>query len=244
MTIDLNADIGESFGNYKLGLDNEILDYISSANIACGFHAGDPLVIRNTVKMAIEKGVSIGAHPGYPDLQGFGRRSMKLSYDEIYAFTLYQVGALKAITEAEGGKLAHVKPHGALYNDAANNKDIAQAIVDAIYAIDPNLKLFGLSGSLMIDIANEKGLEAVNEVFADRAYNEDATLVSRTIKGSVLHNAAECAERVLSMVKQGKVISINGNIIDIKADTVCVHGDNPEALEFVKTMSQVLNTTT
>lgn len=244
MTIDLNADIGESFGNYKLGLDNEIMDYISSANIACGFHAGDPLIIRKTVKMSIEKGVTIGAHPGYPDLQGFGRRSMKLSYDEIYAFTLYQVGAIKAIAESEGGKLSHVKPHGALYNDAANNEEISQAIVDAVYAIDPQLSLYGLSGSLMIDIAIQKGLKTKNEVFADRAYNDDGTLVSRNLPGAVLHNVDECAERVISMVKEGKIESINGNIINIKADTVCVHGDNPEALDFVKTLSMLLDNTT
>lgn len=241
MTVDINADLGESFGNYKLGLDSEILDHISSANIACGMHAGDPLVMRNTVRMALDKGVSVGAHPGYPDLQGFGRRSIKMSYDEIYAYVVYQVGAMKAMVESEGGRLAHVKPHGALYNDAAKDNNIALAIVDAVYAVSPEILFYGLSGSVMINVAGLKGLRTVNEVFADRAYNDDGSLVSRSMPGAMLHDAELCAERVVGMVSHGELTSINGNKIQIKADTVCVHGDNPEALEFVKKMNKVLN---
>lgn len=234
MKIDLNCDLGESFGNYTIGLDSEVIKFISSANIACGFHASDPLVMAKTVKMAKENGVSVGAHPGYPDLVGFGRRNLNVSVPELKAMVQYQIGALNAFCRAEGIKLRHVKPHGAMYNMAAKDYNLALGIAEGIAAVDPSLILLGLSGSHLLRAAKEVGLRAASEVFADRAYEEDGSLVARSKPGSVITDENEAIERVITMVKHGKVKAITGREIPIQPDSVCVHGDNPKALGFVK----------
>lgn len=235
-SVDLNSDIGESFGRYTIGRDSDVLRYVTSANIACGYHAGDPVVMEQTVKMAIDCGVGIGAHPGYPDLMGFGRRSMKLSMEEVRSYMIYQIGALKAFVSAHGGRLQHVKPHGALYNDAAKNPELARAIARAIYDLDKDLILMGLAGSCMISEAEEIGLRVANEVFADRAYNPDGSLVSRAIEGSVIHDTEECVSRVKSMIIHNRVQAIDGSYINLRADSICVHGDSIQALDFVKAL--------
>ncbi len=240
MRVDINSDLGESFGNYKIGNDAEVMKYISSANIACGFHAGDPLVIEKTIKLALKNKVAIGAHPGYPDLQGFGRRSMKLSTEEIRSSVFYQVGALKSMTEALGGKLQHVKAHGALYNDASVNEEIAKAIAEAVLLIDPDLIFMGLAKSKMTDVAHKMGLKTASEVFADRAYTKSGTLVSRSLPGSVIHDSLRCNDRVLKMIKEKKVIEIEGSEVDINAESICIHGDNPSALEMAKSLREHL----
>lgn len=234
MKIDLNCDLGESFGNYTIGLDSEVIKFISSANIACGFHASDPLVMAKTVKMAKENGVSVGAHPGYPDLVGFGRRNLNVSVPELKAMVQYQIGALNAFCRAEGIKLRHVKPHGAMYNMAAKDYNLALGIAEGIAEVDPSLILLGLSGSHLLRAAKEVGLRAASEVFADRAYEEDGSLVARSKPGSVITDEDEAIDRVIKMVKYGKVQAITGKEISIEPDSVCVHGDNPKALGFVK----------
>ena len=230
--IDLNADIGESFGVYKIGQDNEILKYITSANIACGFHAGDPKVMRNTVKEAMLNGVSIGAHPGLNDLIGFGRRNISITPDEAYEIVVYQIGALYGFVKAEGGIMQHVKPHGALYNMAVKDNLLANAIAHAIYDVDPELILFGLSGSELINQGNLVGLKTASEVFADRTYQTDGSLTPRSQKDSMVTDQKEAIDRVIRMIKDKKVICQQGTDIDIIADTVCIHGDNIKALEF------------
>ncbi|MCI5830828.1 MAG: 5-oxoprolinase subunit PxpA [Treponema sp.] len=234
MKIDLNCDLGESFGNYTIGLDSEVIKFISSANIACGFHASDPLVMAKTVKMAKENKVSVGAHPGYPDLVGFGRRNLNVSVPELKAMIQYQIGALNAFCRAEGIKLRHVKPHGAMYNMAAKDYNLALGIAEGIAAVDPSLILLGLSGSQLLRAAKEVGLPCASEVFADRAYEEDGSLVARSKPGSVITDENEAIERVITMVKHSKVKAITGREIPIQPDSVCVHGDNPKALGFVK----------
>lgn len=236
MRVDINSDLGESFGNYNIGNDAELMKYISSANIACGFHAGDPVVIERTIKLALENNVAIGAHPGYPDLQGFGRREMNLSAEEIKSFVFYQVSALKGMTEALGGKLQHVKAHGAMYNQASNNYEKANAIAQAIHLIDPEIIFMGLANSVMIEAANEIGLQTACEVFADRAYTLDGTLVSRSLAGAVIYDSKYCNERVLQMVKYGTVQDIDGNTVVLKADSVCVHGDDKTGIELAKSL--------
>jgi len=240
-SVDLNCDLGESFGSYVIGNDEKILDYVTSVNIACGFHAGDPLVMEKTVKMAILKGVQIGAHPGYPDLMGFGRRSMNISLEEARAYTIYQVGALKTFVESYGGKLQHVKPHGAMYNAAAKDYELSKTLAQAVYDIDKDLIFMGLANSEMIRAAKDVGLRISNEVFADRAYNNDGTLVSRKLDGSVIHNTDICVSRVLDMVKKGRVKAIDESDVEIKADSICVHGDNIMALEFTKDLRERLS---
>lgn len=234
MRIDLNADLGESFGNYKCGMDEEVIRYISSANIACGFHASDPLVMSQTVKMGTEHLVAIGAHPGYPDLVGFGRRNMAVAPEELKAMVQYQIGALKAFCDANSVKLQHVKPHGAMYNMAAKDEKLAGAIAQAVYEVDPDLILLGLSGSLMLDVAKKTGLRVANEVFADRAYQPDGTLVPRTQEGAVIQDEMLAVRRTLKMVKKGTVTAIDGTEIPIKADSVCLHGDGRKAVLFAK----------
>ncbi|KAB3531609.1 5-oxoprolinase subunit PxpA [Alkaliphilus serpentinus] len=231
-TIDLNCDLGESFGLYTIGNDEAILDYVTSVNIACGFHGGDPLVMEKTVRMAIEKGVAIGAHPGFPDLLGFGRRNMAVSPKELKAYITYQVGALYAFVKANGGILQHVKPHGALYNMAAADYSMALAIAEAIAAFDKGLILMGLANSNLIKAADDVGIPRANEVFADRSYNMDGTLVSRNIEGALIHDEELCKARVVKMIKEGRVVSIEGAEISLKADSICIHGDNPLALSF------------
>ncbi len=240
MRIDLNCDIGESFGRYTLGLDSEILPLISSANIACGFHAGDPVVMRKTVKLAAEHHVEIGAHPGFPDLMGFGRRKMELSPDELRDTVMYQVSALMGFARVYGTRVQHVKPHGAMYNMAANDETMAHTIVDALLELDEHLILVGLSGTRILDIARQSGLTAAREVFADRACQEDGHLVSRQQPGAVITDSTKVAERVVKMVKEQKITAINGVEIDIELDTICVHGDTAGAVEHVRQIAALL----
>lgn len=240
MKVDLNADLGESFGRYKLGLDEEVMNYITSANVATGWHAGDPLVMRKTVKLAKEKGVAVGAHPGYPDLLGFGRRYMKLTYDEARNYILYQVGALYAFVRAEGLELQHVKPHGALYNALVKEEELARGVIEGIADFDKNLIFVTLSGSRPAEIAEEMGVKVAHEVFADRAYNPDGTLVPRSKPGAVIEDKEEIAERVISMIKDGGVRAINGEWVELKVDTICLHGDNPKAVEIAAHIRKVL----
>ncbi|MBQ0110654.1 MAG: 5-oxoprolinase subunit PxpA [Oscillospiraceae bacterium] len=238
--VDLNADLGESFGAYTIGMDAEVLKYITSANVACGFHAGDPVVMQKTVALAKENGTAVGAHPGFPDIMGFGRRNLNISPDEAYAYTKYQVGALLAFTKSAGIKLQHVKPHGAFYNMAAVNTDLSLAICRGIYDCDKDLILLGLAGSEHINAAKQVGLRYAGEVFADRGYNEDGTLVARSKPGAMIHDREQAIVRTVRMVKEGKVKTVTGKDIDIKADSICVHGDNPDAVGFVKEIHQRL----
>ena len=238
--VDLNCDLGESFGNYKCGLDEEVISYISSANVACGFHASDPLVMAKTVVMAKEHHVCVGAHPGYPDLVGFGRRNMNIAPKEVKAMVQYQIGALMAFCKANQMVLSHVKPHGAMYNMAGKDEALAMAICEGIAEVDSNLILLGLSGSKMLDAAQKTGLKSAKEVFADRAYEEDGSLVARTKEGAVITDENLAMERVISMVKYGKVTAITGKEIEVEADSICVHGDGVKAVEFVKKISERL----
>jgi len=232
LVVDLNCDMGESFGAWRMGCDEKLMDYVSSVNIACGFHAGDPSVIRKTVELAIRKNVAIGAHPSFPDLQGFGRREMKMSEQEIFDIVLYQVSALKGICEAFGGKLHHVKPHGALYNQAAKNPSVARAIAEAVKAIDSSLVFYGLSGSHLVAEASKIGLRTASEVFADRTYQPDGTLTPRHFQNALVKNTAEAIKQVLQIVKTQTVTATNGEVISLTAETVCIHGDSENALEF------------
>ena len=240
ISIDLNADLGESFGRYTLGMDEKIMEVISSANIACGFHAGDPMVMERTVRLAAEAGIAIGAHPGFPDLMGFGRRNMAVSPEEARAYILYQLGALDAFLRPMGIRMRHVKPHGALYNMAAGDEQLARAICGAVKDFDPELRLVGLSGSLLIRAAEKTGLRAISEVFADRAYEADGSLVSRRKPGAIISDEREALRRVIRMVKEGKVKAINGEEIAIRAESVCVHGDGEKALLFAKSIREAL----
>lgn len=238
--VDLNCDMGESFGNYKIGQDNEIIKYITSSNIACGFHAGDPNVMSYTVKLAKENNVAIGAHPGFPDLQGFGRRKMDIPPKEIKNLITYQIGALQAIAKAEGMSLQHIKPHGALYNMIANDKILDQAVVEAILKINKDLILVALAKSKIINIALKLGLRVAREGFADRAYNSDGSLVKRSIAGAVISDPDIIAKRVIKMINQQRVETIDGKIINLQIDTVCLHGDNKNALNIIKAIRNVL----
>lgn len=240
LSVDLNCDLGESYGLFKIGNDAEILKHITSANIACGFHAGDHNVMMETVKMAKAQGVKIGAHPGFPDLHGFGRREMHLTQQEIYNLVVYQIGALEAAAKACGTKVSHMKPHGALYNMAARDKLVAGAIVQAVLDVNPQLVLFGLAGSLLVRTGEEKGLRVAHEVFADRNYQPDGTLTPRSQANAIIHDSEHAIERVIHMVKQGKVRAVDGSDIKMKADTICVHGDEPQTLEFVVKLKQAL----
>lgn len=240
MTIDINCDLGETTGIGNAGNDEAIMNYISSANIACGFHAGDPVTIMRTIQSAIKHDVGIGAHPGYPDKEGFGRKSMNLSSEELRASLLYQTGALKIMAESLGGRLRHVKPHGALYNSAASDFDLAMVIAHAVRDIDSSLIIIGLSGSQMIKAAGEIGLASASEAFADRAYNNDGSLVSRDVPGAVIYDTNQVVDRVLQMILEKTVVTISGKTIPIQADSICIHGDNKMALEFVKNLSSIL----
>jgi UPF0271 protein len=240
MIIDLNSDLGESFGAFKVGNDQAVLQYISSANVACGYHAGDHNVMFETVKLAQKYGVSIGAHPGFPDIQGFGRREMSLGPREIYHLVIYQIGALAAVCKACGASLSHVKPHGALYNMAAKDRKIAEAIAQAVADFDSSLVLYGLAGSELVKAGYENGLQVAEEVFADRTYQPDGTLTSRKEKHAMIHDVELAVNKVIRMIKEGKVEAVDGTDIAIQADTICVHGDGPEALQFVSQLKQAL----
>lgn len=239
MRLDINCDMGESFGAYRLGNDYEILDYVTSINVACGFHAGDPMIMRQTVKHAIEKGVKIGAHPGYPDLQGFGRRNMDFTPEEIYNMIIYQVGALRGFVDVEETELHHVKPHGALYNQSANDLAKAQAVIDAVYDLNPKLKLYCLAGSLIAKLAREKGLAVFEEAFSDRNYNEDGTLVSRSSEQALITNEDEMFEHVKGILLFNEVMTIQKKLIKINAQTLCIHGDGAHALQFARRISEL-----
>ncbi len=238
--VDLNCDLGESFGAYKIGMDDEVIKLVSSANIACGFHASDPVVMQKTVKMAKDSGIGIGAHPGFYDLMGFGRRNMVISPKEAYAYVTYQLGALYAFCSQAGVKIQHVKPHGALYNMAGKDYELAKGICQAIYDFDPEIILLGLSGSQMINAGKDIGLKCANEFFADRAYEDDGSLRARTKEGSMITDENEAIERVVKVLKTGKVTTYSGNEIELKIDSICVHGDNEHALEFVKIIRERL----
>lgn len=233
--------MGESFGTYQIGNDAAIFPYISSANIACGFHAGDPGVMRKTVRMALKHNVAIGAHPGLPDLQGFGRREMAISADEAYDMLVYQIGALNGFVQSEGGVLRHVKPHGALYNMAARNESLARAIAEAVYKVNPQLVLYGLAGSALITAGNQIGLRVANEVFADRTYQDDGSLTSRTQHNALIHDVETALTQSLKMVKEGLVTSTNTREVPISADTICIHGDGAHAHEFAARLSALFS---
>lgn len=238
--IDLNCDLGESFGNYTCGMDAQVIPYISSANVACGFHASDPLVMERTVRLAKQYRTAVGAHPGYPDLAGFGRRNMSVSPAEAKAMVIYQIGALQGFCQAQGISLQHVKPHGAMYNMAGKDPALAHAICEGVYEVDPRLILLGLSGSELLKAAAETGLSAASEVFADRAYEEDGSLVNRRKPGAVITDEAAAIQQVLSMVKEGCVTAITGKTIPVTADSICLHGDNAAAVAFAQRISQAL----
>ena len=240
LSVDLNCDMGESFGAWTMGRDGELMDYVSSVNVACGFHAGDASVICETVKTAINKNVAVGAHPSFPDLQGFGRRAMSLSTQEIFDIVLYQVSALKGICEALGGTLHHVKPHGALYNQAAKDANLAGAIANAVKAIDKNLILYGLSNSFLISEAEKINLQTASEVFADRTYRADGTLTPRSEPNALIHDTEKAVSQVLEMIKEQSVTAVSGEKVLLKAETVCIHGDGENALEFAAAIRQSL----
>lgn len=232
--VDLNSDLGESFGAYTIGMDSAVIAHVSSANVACGYHAGDPLVMDKTVAEAKAAGVAVGAHPGYPDLMGFGRRNMACSPKEVKAYVQYQLGALYAFAKAHDVKIQHCKPHGALYNMAAKDMDLAMAIAEAIASVDKDIILLGLANSKMLEAGKAVGLKVASEVFADRAYQADGSLVPRSKPGAVIHDKDEAIARTIRMVVEGKVTAITGEEISIDAHSICVHGDNPSAVEFVK----------
>lgn len=238
--IDLNCDMGESFGAWKLGNDEAILGHVTSANIACGFHAGDPRTMQRTVAAAFERGVRVGAHPGLQDLTGFGRRTIAITAAEAYAIVVYQVGALSGFARVLGGRLDHVKAHGALYNMAAKDPALADAIARAVRDVDAGLVLFGLAGSEMIRAAEDVGLRAASEVFADRTYQDDGSLSPRGLPGAMIEDPELAVAQVMRMVREGKVRSLQGNDVPVRAETLCIHGDQPGALAFVTQIRQAL----
>ncbi|NWF92522.1 MAG: 5-oxoprolinase subunit PxpA [Syntrophaceae bacterium] len=243
--IDMNSDVGESFGVYKLGLDEEVVPQITSANIACGFHGGDPGVMRKTITLAKQYGVEVGAHPGFPDLVGFGRRNVDATLEEIQDDVIYQMGALQAFAAAQGLRLQHVKPHGALYNMAVANPKIWDAIAEAVAKVDREVILVVLASSNrepLQEIGKRHGIRIAFEAFPDRAYRSDGSLVSRREKGAVIHDHEVVAKRALKMALERKVVAIDGTEIELKADTLCVHGDNPSAVQMVKKIREGLMT--
>jgi len=238
--IDLNADVGESFGVYRYGDDEGVVPCVSSVNIACGFHAGDPAVMRSTVQLARLYGVAVGAHPGFQDLPGFGRREMHLGAAELETLVAYQIGALAAIAAAEGTRLSHVKPHGALYNMAARDAAMADAIARAVRGVDASLVLFGLSGSQLIAAGERAGLRVASEVFADRGYRADGSLAPRGTPGAVVTDAAEVARRAVEMAARHAVTALDGASVSVRADTICVHGDTPGAAAIARAVRAAL----
>ncbi len=235
--IDLNCDMGESFGSWRLGRDAEVIAFITSANIACGFHAGDPLVMDRTVALAAARGVGVGAHPGYPDLKGFGRRNLDCTAEEVAADIVYQIGAIQAFCAARKVRLQHVKPHGALYNTAVGNEPLFRAIARAVASVDPSLLLVTLAGGhaeRMRRIGREEGVTVVFEAFPDRAYTPEGALVSRRLPGAVITDPQQVAQRALRMATEGRIIAADGTVLEMAIDTLCVHGDTPTALALVQ----------
>lgn len=239
-SVDLNCDMGESFGAWRLGNDDAILPFVTSANIACGFHAGDPAVMKQTVRLALRHQVAIGAHPGLPDLVGFGRRDIAISPEEAFDMVVYQLGALAAVARAEGGALHHLKPHGALYNMAATNAALAGAIAEAVYKVQPELVLYGLAGSELTKAGEKLGLRTAHEVFADRTYQANGTLTPRRQPDALITDADAAIAQVLRMVRAGRVRTQQGADVAIRADTVCLHGDGAHALEFAQRLHGAL----
>ena len=229
MRVDINCDMGESFGAYEIGADDEVLPHVTSANIACGFHGGDPTVMRKTVAAAAKHGVAVGAHPSLPDLVGFGRRAMQVTPDEVYDLLIYQIGALLGVTRAAGVPLKHVKPHGALYNMAAAQPALADAIARAVHDVDASLVLFGLAGSHLVKAAERAGIRSASEAFADRNYLHDGALVPRSRPDALVHDVDEAVRRAVRMVREAVVPDVEGEEIPIRADTICIHGDGPHA---------------
>lgn len=238
--VDLNCDLGESFGSYTIGNDDQVIPLITSANVACGYHASDPVVMDQTLSMAKEAGIRIGAHPGFPDLMGFGRRNLSVSPTEAKAYVLYQLGALDAFCRVHGMKMQHVKPHGALYNMAAKDYELSRAICEGIREFDPQLIVLALSGGELARAARDMGLRTALEVFADRAYEEDGSLVNRRREGAMITDENLAVARVVRMVKEKKVTAVTGKDIPIQADSVCVHGDGAKALAFVEKIRRAL----
>jgi len=238
--IDINSDLGESFGAWSMGDDAAMLDIVTSANVACGFHAGDPAGILRTVKAAAAKNVAIGAHVSYPDKVGFGRRNMDVTSDELTADVIYQIGSLQGLAKAAGTSVRYVKPHGALYNTIAHDRRQALAVIEAIRAIDPTLVLVALAGSPLIELARSEGLRCIAEAFADRAYTPQGTLVSRREPGAVLHDPVLVAQRMLRLVQDGSIEAIDGSLVRIEADSICVHGDSPSAVEMARELRRIL----
>ena len=241
MRIDLNGDVGESFGAYEIGHDAALIPVLTSANVACGFHAGDPGVMRATVALAREHGIAIGAHPGFPDLAGFGRREIKASAREVEDFVAYQIGALAGIAAAQSMRVTHVKPHGALYNMAARDEVLADAIARATASVDRSLMLFGLPGSKSLDAARRHGLRAVSEAFADRAYRADGSLVPRSEPGAVIDDADAVVERAVSIARDRVVVAADGTRVTLDVETICVHGDTPGAAVLAARIRQALS---
>ncbi len=238
--IDLNSDLGEGFGQWTMGNDEAILRIVSSANVACGFHAGSPAGILKTLRAAQVRGVRVGAHVSYPDLVGFGRRNMDVASDELTADVIYQIGALQGLAKAAGTAVRYVKPHGALYNTIAHDERQALAVIEGILAVDASLPLVGLAGSRVLELAGKKGMTTVSEAFADRAYHADGTLVSRGEAGAVLHDVEQIAKRMLQLVSEGGVMSVEGTFTAIKADSICVHGDGLRAVEIAQRIRALL----
>jgi UPF0271 protein len=239
--IDLNCDLGESFGAYAMGQDEVLIPYISSANIACGFHAGDPATMRRTVRLCLDHNVAVGAHPGLPDLTGFGRRNMNITAQEAYEMVLYQIGALAGFVKAEGGRLHHVKPHGALYNMAARDLILAEAVAKAVVDYDDSLLLYGLSGSCLIEAAQAKGLQTASEVFADRTYQLDGSLTPRSQPNALIKSIDQAVAQVLEMILYDRVSINETHAIKMKAETICIHGDSDQSSELVLSLQAALS---
>jgi UPF0271 protein len=237
--IDLNCDMGESYGAWKMGADAGVMPYISSANIACGFHAGDPATIRTTVRLAVDRGVAIGAHPSLPDLMGFGRRTMRISPQDMYDLVIYQAGAVEAFARAAGAKLHHVKCHGALYNMAATDEGLSEAMVRAVKDLGSTVILYVLSESKNFQVAKKANIPVAGEVFADRGYSDDGTLAPRDKPGGMIESAELSVKQVLGMIEEGYVTSLGGKRVPVAADTLCLHGDQPGAVMFAQTLRKV-----
>ena len=241
MRIDLNADVGESLGPWPMGDDERLIPLVTSVNVACGAHAGDPLTIERTIRLAVVHDVALGAHPGYPDLVGFGRRDLDMTSDELRTSIVYQVGAVAAIARSLGAELRHVKPHGALYNRAARNAVVAETVAAAIRSASPELVLVGLAGSALIDAGVAAGLQIASEAFADRAYEADGSLRSRRLPGAILATPAAAAKQALSIARDGRVTARDGTVVAVRADTICVHGDTPGATDYVAAVRAALD---
>lgn len=238
--IDLNSDLGESFGHYQIGCDEEIIRTVSSVNIACGVHAGDPMVMDRTIGMCMENQVAVGAHPGFPDLQGFGRRQMQMKPGELKNYMVYQIGALSAFAKMHETKFQHVKPHGALNNMMPYSEQYSKEICEAILAVDPDIILVAPTNTMTLEMAKDMGLRTISEVFADRAYQDDGYLISRADPRAIIQDEDFAIRRIIRMIKEGVVTSVNGKEISIQAESICVHSDSPMALNYAKKVRKAL----